>query len=44
MAARSEHDVVVAWPGLVIVVEVKHTSDNPIEADHKAFDNYLDGL
>jgi hypothetical protein len=40
--ARSEPDVIVAWRNIVVLIEVKHTTDNPVQADYRHFDRYLD--
>ena len=40
--SRSEPDVALAWSDLVILIEVKHTSDNPVQADYHGFGRYLD--
>jgi hypothetical protein len=40
--ARSEPDVIIAWRNIVVLIEVKHTTSNPVKADYPHFDRYLD--
>jgi hypothetical protein len=39
---RSEPDVILVWPDLVVVIEVKHTSPNDCAKREKPFDRYFD--
>jgi hypothetical protein len=41
-SARTEPDVIVAWSDLIVLIEVKHRSGNPIQKDYGHFDAYLD--
>lgn len=40
-SARTEPDVIVSWPDLLIFVEVKYRSDNPRQPDYPQFWRYL---
>ena len=38
----TEPDVVIGWPDILVVIEVKYRDGNDVQPDHGQFDRYLD--